>query len=147
MKYNLRLIFTFVLAILSSNINSLKLTTNDIPPRHFVVDRTSNPSLHHVIRRNPTVTVQTHMSPIIASTADNSVMSFGNNNDNNGPNVPSPTYGKSPEIAGPAIYVHSKGNLSVIQETPAHVGWRNEQKVITSLNKATSKIKMIIIIK
>jgi hypothetical protein len=30
--------------------------------------------------------------------------------------------------------VHSKSPISVVKETPAQVGWRNEQKSITSLN-------------
>jgi hypothetical protein len=35
--------------------------------------------------------------------------------------------------------LHSKTPISVIKETPAHVGWRNEQKSITSLNLETGK--------
>jgi len=124
---------------LACSIHSLKLQNNAVPPKHYVIDHTSNPSLHHVIRRMPTVTVETHQTPISASSASSGVMSFGNTNDNNGPNVPAGGYGKSPEIAGPAIYAHSRGTMSVIQETPAHLGWRTEKKVITSLNKATSK--------
>jgi len=88
----------------------------------------------------PTVTVETHQTPISSASANGGIMSFGNTNDNNGPNVPAGGYGKSPEIAGPAIYAHSRGTMSVIQETPAHLGWRTEKKVITSLNKATSNL-------
>ena len=35
--------------------------------------------------------------------------------------------------------VHSKSPISVVKETPAQVGWRNEQRDITSLNLETGK--------
>jgi hypothetical protein len=138
MKCFTKFLITLFIVCLAGAINATNLKTNDSPPKHFVLDHTTDPSLHHIIRRNPTITVETHQSPIIRSSADNSMMSFGNTSDNNGPNVPDTAFGRTPEIAGPAIYMHSKGNLSVIQETPAHVGWRNERKTITSLNKDTS---------
>jgi hypothetical protein len=143
MKSFTKFLFTLSIVCLATGINSLNLKSNDQPPKHFVADHSSNPSLHHVVRRNPTVQVKTTESPLIRSSVDNSMMSFGNTSDNNGPNVPAPNYGKTPEIANPAIYVHSNDSLSVIQETPAHVGWRNERKVITSLNKATSTLNHI----
>jgi hypothetical protein len=110
-------------------------------PQHVVVDKTSNPTLNHVIRRNPTVTSEVHYSPPLPPTTATTTMSFGNTSDNNGANVPNPDYGKKPEIVGPAIYVHSKGGMSVVTEQPAHVGWRSEKKVITSLNKETNKVE------
>ena len=35
--------------------------------------------------------------------------------------------------------MHSKTPISVVKETPAHIGWRNEQKTITSLNLESGK--------
>jgi hypothetical protein len=126
--------------ILSTSFVSCLNLKKDVPPQSIIIDHTTDPSLHHVIRRNPTVTTETHESAIHPSAERSNMMSFGNNNDSNGRSVPFPDYGKSPEIANPAIYIHSKGKLSVLQETPAHVGWRSEQKTITSFNKDTSKL-------
>ena len=138
--------YTLLFVCLLNAIYSVKINkSNDKPPHHYVVDHTSNPSLHHVIRRNPTITVKTSQSPIPAFAADNSVMSFGNTSDNNGPNPGANPYSKTAEIAGPAIYAHSRGTMSVITEQPAHVGWRSEQKTITSLNKATNKVEQHVI--
>jgi len=136
MKFVHKLIFGLLYVCLSSTINSSHL--KKYSPLNIVVDNTSNPSLHHAIRHDPTLTVIQTRSPIVQNQVDHSVMSFGNTSDNNGLSLPNHDYGKSPEIAGPAIYVHSKGDLSVLQEQPAHVGWRSEKNVITSLNKKTS---------
>jgi len=131
--------------LLGSHVFSLNLKNSDVPPQHLVVDQTSDPTLHHVIRRNPTYTRESSRleTPVYAKPSD--TMEFSNTNDNNGYNVPNPEYGTAAELANPAIYVHSKGKLSVIQEQPAHVGWREEKKVITTLNKNTSKIVINVI--
>jgi len=138
MKCYKQIIFTILFVCLATAMNSSNLKVRDVPPRNLVVDRTSDPTLHHVIVRDPTLTVLTNQTPVQRVTTDNSIMHFGNSSDNNGPDVGGTVYGKAAEIAGPAIIVHSKGSLSVLQEQPAHVGWRNEKKVITSMNKATS---------
>lgn len=132
------IILGFIVLIAGTSAAFLK-KEKDVPPQHHVVDRTSNPTLHHVIERTPTVTAITSKSPIPHSPPAPTYMSFGNNNDNNGPDPTAANYGKAPEIVGPAIYVHSKGKLAVVQETPAHVGNRHETKTITSLNKETGK--------
>lgn len=41
----------------------------------------------------------------------------------------------------PSIYFHAKGGISVIKETPAHVGYRHETDYITSVNKSTGKVE------
>lgn len=40
---------------------------------------------------------------------------------------------------GPHIVLHGKSPISVIHETPAHIGNRHETKTITSLNIGTGK--------
>jgi hypothetical protein len=35
--------------------------------------------------------------------------------------------------------------MSVIKETPAHVGWRNEKQTVTSLNKQTGRVEQHVI--
>ena len=41
----------------------------------------------------------------------------------------------------PSIYFHAQGGISVIKETPAHVGYRHETDYITSVNKSTGKVE------
>ena len=52
--------------------------------QHIVIDNTSNPTLHHVIRRNPEVTVNERMSTLPPREGPSQVMNFGNTSDNNG---------------------------------------------------------------
>ena len=135
------LYISVILCILIQNqVFSLNLKSIPIPvPRHIVIDNSSDPTLHHIIRRNPTITTEMRETPYIRHVDESPVIEFGNSSDNNGPFLQgSQNYGSQAEIANPAIYVHSKGKLSVITEQPAHVGWRDEKKVITSLNKETS---------
>ncbi len=133
-------VFAFIL--ISAQISCLHLKKEgDLPPKHIIVDHSADPSIHHVIRRNPTVTAETHIRPLAQRVEPPHDMEFTNTNDNNGPDIPNSDYGKSPEIAGPAIYTHSKGTLPVVVETPAIVGERNEKKVITSFNKNTHKVE------
>ena len=122
---NLLLVTVFMVLVVGGNSSNLK--------QHIVIDNTSNPSLHHVIRRNAEVTVNERMSALPPREGPSPIMNFGNTSDNNGVNL-NLDYGKSPEIAGPAIYVHSRGKQSVITETPAHVGWRTETKTITYMS-------------
>ena len=44
-------------------------------------------------------------------------------------------------ILGPSIYFHGQGSISVIKETPAHVGYRHETDYITSVNKSSGKVE------
>lgn len=37
--------------------------------------------------------------------------------------------------------MHSKSPISVVTETPAHLGWRNEQKTLTTLNSSTGQVE------
>jgi len=41
----------------------------------------------------------------------------------------------------PHIVMHSKTPISVVKETPAHIGWRNEQKTLTTLNSSTGNVE------
>jgi hypothetical protein len=37
--------------------------------------------------------------------------------------------------------MHAKTPISVVTERPAHLGWRNEEKTLTSLNSATGRLE------
>ena len=39
------------------------------------------------------------------------------------------------------MVVHSKRPISVITEQPAHIGYRDEQSTLTTLNRATGKME------
>jgi len=39
------------------------------------------------------------------------------------------------------MVMHGKSGISVVTETPAHIGWRNEQKTLTTLNSNTGKVE------
>ena len=140
MKQFAKIIITVVSALYVLNLISCSNLRQNPPPINIVVDQSTNPSLQTVIRRVPTIT-STHRESAIASPVGTKIMEFSNTNDNNGIDIShlNPNeLGKSPEIVGPAIYVHGKGTLSALHETPAQIGWRNENTVLTSLNKETS---------
>jgi hypothetical protein len=104
---------------------------------HIVQDRHGFAGdLHTVIRRNPSVTAVTRLGAHRLSPPSNSNY-FSNSNTSNLPNVG--FLGHTAEIINPHIVVHSKSPISVVKETPAQVGWRNEQKTITSMNLQTGQ--------
>jgi hypothetical protein len=108
--------------------------------RHITIDK--NPStahLSHVVRRTPTVTYKASTSKI-AKRGQSSTMSFSNSNTHNGGPAGSP-FGRSAHIVNPSVVFHGKGTISAVQETPAHVGWRRERQVVSSLNKKTHKVE------
>ena len=37
--------------------------------------------------------------------------------------------------------MHSKSPISVVTETPAQIGWRNEQNSLTTLNSSSGKVE------
>lgn len=39
------------------------------------------------------------------------------------------------------MVMHSKGSFTTLSEQPAHIGWRNDKKVLTTLNRATGKME------
>jgi hypothetical protein len=39
------------------------------------------------------------------------------------------------------MVMHSKGSFTTLSEEPAHIGWRNDRKVMTTLNRATGKME------
>lgn len=41
--------------------------------------------------------------------------------------------------------MHSKNPISVVKETPMHVGWRNDKRTITSLNTETGQAEAHVI--
>lgn len=45
------------------------------------------------------------------------------------------------KFSEPHIVMHSKSPITVVSETPAHIGWRNEQKTLTTLNSSTGKVE------
>jgi len=121
---------------------SLAFASN-LKRKHIVIDRSSTGAeVSHVVRRNPTIS-STHTYGLPTQAGASSSVSFGSNNDDNGSNLGG--FGKSAAIAGPAIYFHSPGSISVIKETPAHVGYRHESNYITSVNKASGKVEQHVI--
>ena len=108
--------------------------------KHITIDK--NPStahLSHVVRRTPTVTYKASTSKI-AKRGESSTMNFSNTNTHNGGPSGSP-FGRSAHIVNPKVVFHGKGTISAVQETPAHVGWRRERQVVSSLNKKTHKVE------
>jgi hypothetical protein len=107
---------------------------------NMVIDNGASPlTLNHVVRRNPTVTYKEKISakPTVTG-GDSSMVSFGNSNSNNSGGS---SLGASVAIVGPSIVLHNHGTMSAVKETPAHVGWRREQKTVTSLNKGTGQVE------
>lgn len=39
------------------------------------------------------------------------------------------------------MVMHSKGSFTTVSEQPAHIGWRNDRKVLTTMNRATGKME------
>ena len=131
-----QIFISFGIILLVSSLTATNIR-KDVPPRSVLIDHSSDPTLHHVIRRTPTINTETRVAPMLKIEQQSDYMTFGNNNDNNGASLPPVNYGKAPEIVGPQIIVHSRGTIPVITEQPAWVGDRSEEKVITSLNKQT----------
>lgn len=105
--------------------------------KHLVIDkRTKSPHLSHVVRRTPTVTYKQNVSRIAKNEPTN--LSFSNTNTHNGGGS---SFGRNAHIVNPSIIMHSKGTISAVQETPAHVGWRRERQIVSSINKKTNKVE------
>jgi len=135
MKYQVILAITLLFAL------SLAFASN-LKRKHIVIDRsTTGAELTHVVRRNPTIS-STHTYGLPTQSGTSNSVSFGSNNDDNGGNS---GFGKSAAIANPSIYFHSPGSISVIKETPAHVGYRHESNYVTSVNKASGKVEQHVI--
>ena len=94
--------------------------------------------LHHVIRRDPSLTTTTAYGTHTLEPPSR-VNHFSNSNTSNSPNVGS--LGHSAEIVGPQIVLHHKQPITTIKETPAHIGYRNENKRITSYNVDTGHVE------
>lgn len=104
---------------------------------HVVSDQNGfSADLAHVVRRTPTISTVTNVGNFRLNPPSN-MISMSNSNTNNGPNVGD--LGKTATIVYPHVVVHSKTPISVMKETPAHIGYRNEQKSLTSLNLETGK--------
>ena len=105
--------------------------------KHITIDKsTSHPHLSHVVRRTPTVTYKQSVHKIAKMEPQN--LSFSNTNTHNGGGS---SFGRSAHIVNPSIVFHGKGTISAVQETPAHVGWRRERQIVSSLNKKTNKVE------
>ena len=92
MKYQFILACTLLLALSLAFASNLKRN-----PKHIVIDKSSTGTeLTHVVRRNPTIT-STHKYGLPNGAAPSSTMSFGANNDDNGPNLGG--WGKTAAIA------------------------------------------------
>lgn len=97
-----------------------------------------NSQINHVVRRDPSLTAITRLGAYRLP-APQTVNHFSNSNTSNAPNVGN--LGTRAEIVQPHVVLHSKTPVSVVKETPAHIGWRNENKSITSLNNETGKVE------
>ena len=95
-------------------------------------------SINQVVRRNPTLTVETKLGAERLAQPE-AMLHMSNSNTSNGYNLGS--FGQRAELVEPHMVVHSKRPISVITEQPAHIGYRNEQKTLTTLNRATGKME------
>lgn len=91
--------YQFILAITLMVCVSISLTSNlKRNQRNVVIDRsTTGVELTHVVRRNPTIT-SAHQYGLPSGSAGSSTLSFGANNDDNGPGLGS-GFGKNAAIA------------------------------------------------
>lgn len=139
----MKLFILFVSATsLLINLSQQKISKRKHLRKHLTIDRQGlSAGLSHVVRRTPTVTYKESVSRIADPNAS-STMAFSNSNTHNGGSF---SFGKSAHIVNPRLVMHSKGTISVVQETPAHVGWRNEMQTVSSLNKKTNKVEKHII--
>lgn len=92
MKYRSLLATTLLFTISLAFASNLRREHKNI-----VIDRsTTGVELTHVVRRNPTITA-THQYGLPTGSAPSSTVSFGANNDDNGPNLGG--FGKTAAIA------------------------------------------------
>lgn len=92
MKYQTILAITLMFTVSISLASNLKRNHNNL-----IIDRsTTGVSLNHVVRRNPTITA-VHQYGLPSSSSGSSTVSFGANNDDNGPNLGG--FGKTAAIA------------------------------------------------
>jgi hypothetical protein len=92
MKYHYLLAITILLNVSIAFSSNLRRDHKNI-----VIDRsTTGVELTHVVRRNPTITA-THQYGLPSGSAPSSTLSFGANNDDNGPNLGG--FGKNAAIA------------------------------------------------
>ena len=165
--YVLSIILCMILItdVLTKNLKTKKKATKNTKATkaqkskqlHLVKDHNGfKSSLNQVTRRSPTVTVSTKIGSEKLG-APPTILHMGNSNTSNGPNIG--TFGPSAEIVGmkfifflifflilffligPHMVMHSKGSFTTLSEEPAHIGWRNDKKVLTTLNRATGKME------
>jgi len=94
--------------------------------------------IEHVVRRTPSVNTVNRLGAGRLQ-PESRVIYSSNSNTSNGPNIG--WFGRKAEIVQPHIVMHHNSPISVVHETPAHVGWRNERKTVTSLNTETGKVE------
>jgi len=105
----------------------------------LVTDRSGfGTELGTVIRRSPSVFVGNNFGHALVPPPQKDTW-FMNSNTSNGPNVGS--LGHSPEIVNNRIIMHDRSPVTVVKETPAHLGYRNEKKTITSMNKTNGRVE------
>jgi len=116
-----------------------KLLLNQKKQVHVVHDHNGfNSQINQVVRRNPTLHVETKLGAERLA-APEPMLHMSNSNTSNGYNLGS--FGTKAEIVEPHMVLHSKRPISVVTEQPAHIGYRNEQKTLTTLNRATGKME------
>lgn len=91
-----------------------------------------------VVRKSPTVHTGNQLGYPILPQPYRSTW-FQNSNTSNGPNVGH--LGRTPEIVNNSITFHDRQPITLVKETPAHLGYRNEKQVINSVNKQTGKVE------
>lgn len=94
--------------------------------------------VNQITRRDQSVVTATRLGNYGLSPVSNFVHS-SNSNTSSAPNVGD--LGRTASLVQPHIVVHSKSPISVVKETPAHIGYRNEDKTLTSMNMDTGKVE------
>ena len=141
---NKLMIYAFALMICIINASHLrkkvhKKSHHKKKQVHLVQDKLGFGSdLGLVVRKTPSVITQNRLGQALLPLPQRSNW-FSNSNTSNLPNVGD--LGKRAEIINPQLVFHNRQPVSVVKETPAHMGWRTETENITSLNKDTGKVE------
>merc|ERR1711976_23928 len=106
---------------------------------HLVRDMNGfNADLHQVYRRDPTVTTMAKLGEYNLP-APYTTISASNSNTSTLPNVG--YLGKTAEVIDPQIVMRNRQGISVVKQTPAHIGYRNERQTVNALNMNTGKVE------
>ncbi len=121
--------------ILIIQATSKKMKTNKHKQLNLVSDFNGfQGELNHVIRRSPSLTsVTSYGQHRLEAPATHNY--FSNSNTSTLPNVGN--LGHTAELVYPQVVMHHREPITTVVETPAHIGYRNEHKTLTSYNTET----------